>query len=57
MEPRIHVITLAVSDLHRAFAFYHDGLGLESPGVFGAEFVGDETNPDGTVAMFHLEGA
>ena len=35
MEPRIHVITLAVSDLDRALAFYRDGLGLESPGVIG----------------------
>jgi uncharacterized protein len=53
MEPRIHAITLAVADLDRAFAFYHDGLGLEGE-IFGHEFVGDSTNPDGTVAMFHL---
>jgi hypothetical protein len=26
MEPRIHVLTMAVSDLERAFAFYRDGL-------------------------------
>lgn len=56
MRPRIHVITLAVSDLGRSLAFYRDGLGLESEGVIGAEFAGDETNPAGAVAMFHLDG-
>jgi catechol 2,3-dioxygenase-like lactoylglutathione lyase family enzyme len=56
MNPRIHVITLAVSDLERALAFYRDGLGLESPGVIGTEFAGDETTPAGAVAMFELEG-
>jgi uncharacterized protein len=56
MEPRIHVITLAVSDLERALAFYRDGLGLESPGVVGTEFVGDDTTPAGAVAMFQLAG-
>jgi catechol 2,3-dioxygenase-like lactoylglutathione lyase family enzyme len=56
MQPRIHVITLAVGDLDRALAFYRDGLGLESAGVIGAEFVGDETNPAGAAAMFHLHG-
>jgi catechol 2,3-dioxygenase-like lactoylglutathione lyase family enzyme len=56
MEARIHVITLAVGDLDRALAFYRDGLGLESPGVIGTEFTGDETNPAGAVAMFNLHG-
>ena len=27
MEPRVSLLTLAVSDLERAVAFYHDGLG------------------------------
>ena len=40
MEPRIHVLTLGVSDLQRALAFYRS-LGLESPGVIGTEFEGD----------------
>jgi catechol 2,3-dioxygenase-like lactoylglutathione lyase family enzyme len=56
MEPRIHVITLAVSDLDRALEFYRDGLGLESPGVIGTEFTGDDTNPAGAAAMFRLHG-
>ena len=56
MQPRIDVITLAVSDLGRALEFYRDGLGLESTGVIGTEFAGDETNPAGAVAMFHLHG-
>jgi catechol 2,3-dioxygenase-like lactoylglutathione lyase family enzyme len=56
MQPRIHAITLAVADLERALAFYRDGLGLESTGIFGAEFAGDETNPSGAVAMFYLQG-
>jgi catechol 2,3-dioxygenase-like lactoylglutathione lyase family enzyme len=42
MEPHIDVITLAVADLDRSLAFYRDGLGLETPGVTGTEFVGDE---------------
>ena len=29
MEPRISIITLGVTDLARAIAFYQDGLGLE----------------------------
>jgi hypothetical protein len=49
------VITLAVSDLDRALEFYR-GLGLESPGVIGTEFAGDDTSPAGDVAMFHLHG-
>lgn len=56
MDPRIHVITLAVSDLERALSFYRDGLGLESTGVIATEFAGDEHNPAGAIAMFHLHG-
>jgi len=55
MQPRIHVITLAVDDLDRALEFYRDGLGLESLGVVGTEFPGDDTNPAGAAAMFQLE--
>ena len=56
MEARIHVITLAVSDLDRALEFYRSGLGLESPGVVGTEFSGDDDTPAGAVAMFRLDG-
>jgi catechol 2,3-dioxygenase-like lactoylglutathione lyase family enzyme len=56
MQPQIHVITLAVSDLDRALTFYRDGLGLESPGVIGTEHAGDETTPAGAVVMFQLQG-
>jgi catechol 2,3-dioxygenase-like lactoylglutathione lyase family enzyme len=56
MQPRIHVITLAVDNLDRALRFYRDGLGLESPGVGGTEFAGDDTTPAGAVAMFQLQG-
>jgi hypothetical protein len=56
MQPRIHVVTLAVDDLERALAFYREGLGLDSPGVVGTEFVGDDVNPGGAAAMFELEG-
>jgi catechol 2,3-dioxygenase-like lactoylglutathione lyase family enzyme len=55
MEPRIHVITLAVTDLERALDFYR-ALGLESSGVIGTEFTGDDTNPSGRAAMFELAG-
>ena len=34
MEPRISLITLGVSDLKRAAAFYRDGLGLPTHGDF-----------------------
>jgi hypothetical protein len=55
MEPHVHVITLAVGDLERALDFYR-ALGLESSGVIGTEFTGDDTNPSGSAAMFELEG-
>ena len=54
MKPSIHVITLAVADLDRALAFYRDGLGFHTEGLIGTEFKGDETTPDGTTAVFHL---
>ena len=56
MKPRIHVITLAVADLDRALAFYRDGLGFRTEGLIGTEFKGDETIPDGTTAVFNLDG-
>jgi hypothetical protein len=55
MQPRIDVITLAVSDLERSLAFYRD-IGLESPGIVGTEFPGDDTQPAGAAAMFQLRG-
>ena len=56
MKSRIHVITLAVADLERALAFYREGLRLDSAGVIATEFVGDDENPAGAIAMFHLDG-
>jgi uncharacterized protein len=56
MEPRIHVITLAVEDLDRALGFYRDGLGLDSAGEVGAEFHDDHSGAEGAIAMFHLAG-
>jgi catechol 2,3-dioxygenase-like lactoylglutathione lyase family enzyme len=56
MKPRIHVITLAVGDLDRALAFYRDGLGFQTEGLIGTEFKGDENTPDGTTAVFQLDG-
>jgi uncharacterized protein len=38
MERRIDVITLAVSDLERALAFYREGLGLESRSVTATQY-------------------
>jgi catechol 2,3-dioxygenase-like lactoylglutathione lyase family enzyme len=55
MEPRVDVFTLAVSDLDRALVFYR-ALGLESPGVIGTEFEGDDDTPAGAAAMFELAG-
>jgi catechol 2,3-dioxygenase-like lactoylglutathione lyase family enzyme len=54
MRSRIHVITLGVSDLQRSLTFYR-ALGLESPGVIGTEFVGDDTTPGGAAAIFELD--
>jgi catechol 2,3-dioxygenase-like lactoylglutathione lyase family enzyme len=56
VQSRIHVITLAVADLERALAFYREGLGLESAGIIGTDYAGDERSPAGDVAMFHLDG-
>ena len=56
MKPRIHVITLAVADLDRALAFYRDGLGFQTEGLIGTEFTGNQDVPDGTTAVFHLDG-
>ena len=56
MEARIHVVTLAVSDLERALGFYRDGLGFDSAGVIGTEFVGDTDNAASAAVMFNLNG-
>ncbi len=56
MESRIHLITLAVSDLDRALAFYREGLGLDSAGITGTDFGGDDESPAGDIAVFHLDG-
>ena len=56
MKPRIHVITLAVADLDCALAFYRDGLGFQTEGLIGTEFTGNQTIPDGTTAVFQLDG-
>jgi catechol 2,3-dioxygenase-like lactoylglutathione lyase family enzyme len=55
MRARIHVVTLGVGDLRRAFDFYRDGMGLSSPGIVGTQFPGDETNAAGSAAMFTLD--
>jgi uncharacterized protein len=54
MQPHIDVITLAVSDLERSLEFYRDGLGLETSGVIGTEYPGDDVTPAGAIAMFKL---
>jgi catechol 2,3-dioxygenase-like lactoylglutathione lyase family enzyme len=56
MRPRIHVVTLAVADLDRALTFYRDGMGFPTDGLIGTEFQGDEGTPDGTTAVFQLDG-
>src|SRR4051794_26915948 len=55
VEPRLHVITLAVADLARALKFYRE-LGFESKGIVGTEWTDDMTGADGAIAMFELEG-
>lgn len=48
MKPRINVITLGVSDLEKALAFYRDGLGLPTKGIIGTEF------EEGAVVFFNM---
>ncbi len=48
MKPLITVITIGVDDLERSLAFYRDGLGLPTQGIFGKEF------EYGAVAFFDL---
>ena len=56
MEPRVHVITLAVEDLERSLAFYRDGLGFDSAGVVGADFRDERTGAAGAIGIFNLAG-
>ncbi len=55
MEPRLHVITLAVADLGRALTFYR-ALGFESKGILGTEWTDKVTGANGAIAMFELDG-
>lgn len=55
MEARIDIITLAVADLERALDFYREGLGLESRGVIGTEWAGDDVEPAGAISLFELQ--
>ena len=41
MKSRIKVLTLAVRDLERSLAFYHDGMGLPTNGIIGQQFEDD----------------
>ena len=56
MKPKISLITLGVDDLKRSLKFYRDGLGLQTKGIVGTEFVGDDQNAAGAVVMFELRG-
>jgi len=49
MKPSITLLTLGVSDLERAVAFYRDGLGFPTKGIVGTE------TENGAVAFFNLE--
>jgi len=55
MDPHIDVITLAVADLELSLRFYRE-IGLESDGVTGTQYAGDDATPAGAVAMFNLRG-
>ena len=45
MDPRIHIITLGVADLERAYRFYHHGLGFPTSGT-----------PEGGIVFFQTGG-
>jgi predicted lactoylglutathione lyase len=53
VQARVDAITLGVRDLERSSQFYRE-LGMSSPGIVGTEYVGDEHEPGGSVAMFTL---
>jgi catechol 2,3-dioxygenase-like lactoylglutathione lyase family enzyme len=55
VEPRVDVITLAVEDLERALRFYRDGLGFESRGVVGTQWMDEESGANGAIAVFKFE--
>ena len=50
MRPHISFITLTVSNLERAVAFYRDGLGWATEGIIGEEY------EHGAAAFFKLDG-
>jgi len=52
----VHHSAVYVRDLDASLHFYRDGLGLDTPGIVGTEFAGDDRNPAGAVAMFQLQG-
>jgi uncharacterized protein len=56
MKPQINVITIAVTDLEKSFAFYRDGLGFPTKGIIGTEFKGSATEPAGAIGFFELRG-
>jgi uncharacterized protein len=39
MNQRINVLTIGVDDLDRSLKFYREGLGFETEGIVGTEFV------------------
>jgi uncharacterized glyoxalase superfamily protein PhnB len=47
---------LPCATVEGALTFYRDGLGLDTQGVIGSEFEGDEVHPAGAIAMFQLHG-
>lgn len=55
MKPQINFITLAVDDLKKSLAFYHDGLGWPTDGIVGTEFHDEVTGADGTIVFFGLQ--
>jgi catechol 2,3-dioxygenase-like lactoylglutathione lyase family enzyme len=56
MRTRVDVITLAVDDLDRSMRFYRDGLGLQTEGVIGTEYLDEASGAGGAVVMFGLQG-
>jgi hypothetical protein len=55
MRARINFFTLAVADLTSSLAFYREGLGWSSEGIFGTEFHDEVTGADGTIAFLKMD--
>ncbi|HYK54394.1 MAG TPA: VOC family protein, partial [Candidatus Eremiobacteraceae bacterium] len=56
MNSRIDIITLAVDDLERALHFYRRVFRTDAGEILGTEYLEDDKNAAGAIALFEVEG-